>query len=127
MGQGSSIAMSCGVGHRSQTWLRSHIAPVAEASSCSSDLIPSLGAFICRGCGPKKKTNKKKGSGSSLVVQHIKDPAVPQVCGIGCRCGSESIPEQELRYAVDVAEKLKKKKKIQKFKFLSLFLEPISY
>ena len=31
---------------------------VAQASSCSSDLTPSLGTSICRGFGPKK-TKKK--------------------------------------------------------------------
>ena len=28
---------------------------VPVAGSCSSDLTPSLGNFICRGCAPKKK------------------------------------------------------------------------
>ena len=34
---------------------------IAVAGSYSSDLIPSLGLSICRGCGPKKtKTNTHK-------------------------------------------------------------------
>ena len=50
---------------RSQTWLRSCIAvAVVQASSCSSNLTPSLGTSISCGCGPKKQkqkqTNKKK-------------------------------------------------------------------
>ena len=45
---------------RLQTRLRSGIAVVvAKASSCSSDLTPSLGISICCKCGPKKKRNNK--------------------------------------------------------------------
>ena len=33
---------------------------VMEVSSCSSDLTPSLGTSICRGCGPKKQKKKRK-------------------------------------------------------------------
>ena len=33
---------------------------MAVAGSCSSDLIPSLGTSICRGCGPEKQKAKKK-------------------------------------------------------------------
>ena len=40
---------------RSQTWLRSGVA-VAVASSCSSDLTPSVGKSICRKFGPKKQS-----------------------------------------------------------------------
>ena len=32
---------------------------VIQAGSCSSDLTPSLGTFICHRCGPKKKRKKK--------------------------------------------------------------------
>ena len=32
---------------------------VAEASSCSSDLTPSLGTSMCSGSGPKKQKEKK--------------------------------------------------------------------
>ena len=40
---------------RSQTWLGSVVAvALAWASGYSSDLTPSLGTSICRGCGPKK-------------------------------------------------------------------------
>ena len=42
--------------------LGSHIAvAVVQASSCSSDSTPSLGTFICCGCGPKKTNGRKKG------------------------------------------------------------------
>ena len=41
---------------RLQMWLRFHVAvAVAQAGSCSSDLTPSLGISICRGCSPKNK------------------------------------------------------------------------
>ena len=41
-------------------WLRSRIAvAVVLACSCGSDLTPSLGSSICRGCSHKKKKNKK--------------------------------------------------------------------
>ena len=42
--------------------LGAHVAVVAaEASSCSSDLTPSLGKYIChRWVPPKKKKKKKK-------------------------------------------------------------------
>ena len=41
---------------RSQTRLGSHMAvAVANAGSYSSDSTPSLGTFICHGCGPKNK------------------------------------------------------------------------
>ena len=44
---------------RSQTWLRSSVAmAVAWGGSCSSDETPSLGTFICHGCGFKKKSKK---------------------------------------------------------------------
>ena len=33
---------------------------VPVAGRCSSDLTPSLGSFICLGCGPKKATKKRK-------------------------------------------------------------------
>ena len=50
--------MSCGVGHRKQ--LGSCVAmAVAWASSCSSNLTPSLGTSICHRCSPKKQTNKQ--------------------------------------------------------------------
>ena len=33
---------------------------VVQASSCNSDLTPSLGPSKCHGCGPKKTKKKKK-------------------------------------------------------------------
>jgi len=46
-------------------WLGSGVAvAVAKASSCSSDLTPSLGTFIC----PKKTKKKKIGLISSSLV-----------------------------------------------------------
>ena len=47
-------SISCPVG-----W-ESHIAmAVVWAGCCSSDLTPSLGRSICRGCALKKNINKK--------------------------------------------------------------------
>ena len=44
---------------RSQTRLRSDVAvAVARAGSCSSNLTPSVGTSICRGCSPKNKTKQ---------------------------------------------------------------------
>ena len=49
--------------------LRSGVAvAVVQAGICSSDWTPSLGTFICHGCGPKKQ----KFTGQSLI------PAGPQ-------------------------------------------------
>ena len=44
---------------RSQTQLRSQVS-VVVAGSYSSNSTPSLGTFICRGCGPRKKCTKKR-------------------------------------------------------------------
>ena len=45
---------------RSQTWLGSGIVmAVVQASSCSSNLTPSLETSMCHGCGPKKKKIKR--------------------------------------------------------------------
>ena len=44
-------------------WLESRVAvavDVVKASSCSSDLTPSLGTSICSKCSPKKTKKKKK-------------------------------------------------------------------
>ena len=54
---------------KSQTPLRSYVA-VAVASSCSSDLTPSLGPSICHRCGPKK-TKAKKNSISEMFSKTI--------------------------------------------------------
>ena len=43
----------CKLQRKSQMHLGSGVA-VAQASSCSSDLTPSLGISICQGCSPKK-------------------------------------------------------------------------
>ena len=51
--KGSSVAMSCGVGHRGgldPTWLWLWHRQTAVAL----DLNPSLGTSICHRCGPKK-------------------------------------------------------------------------
>ena len=51
----------CELWGRLQMGLGSHVAmAVAQASSYSSDLAPSLGTFICHGYGPKKTKKKKK-------------------------------------------------------------------
>jgi len=42
-------------------WLRSIVAmAVVQASSCSSDLTPSLGTSICHRCSHKKEKKEKK-------------------------------------------------------------------
>ena len=50
VGQGSSTAVSCGVG---QIWPGSCVSvAVMQAGSCSSDVPPSLGTSMCHGFGP---------------------------------------------------------------------------
>ena len=58
---------------RSQTRLRSCIAvAMAWASSCSSDLTPSLGISICRGWGPKKTKDNYLGFDfSNLKIMYV--------------------------------------------------------
>ena len=51
---GSGIRRCLELKCRSQMQLRSQVAG-AQAGSCSSNLIPSLGTSICLGCGPKKQ------------------------------------------------------------------------
>ena len=47
--------------YRLQMWLGSGVAvAVVQASSCSSNLTPSLGTSICHGCSPKKENKKIK-------------------------------------------------------------------
>ena len=52
---------------RSQTWLGSCVA-VAKAGSCSSDLSPSLGTSLCRGCGPEKAKDKQTNKKCTLLL-----------------------------------------------------------
>ena len=61
MAYGSRVAVSYDVGRRCGLDPTFGVA-VAQAGSCSSDLAPSLGTSICRGCGPeeKKKIFKKR-------------------------------------------------------------------
>ena len=78
-----------------QTWLGSQVAvAVAQASSCSSDLTPSLGIYTCCRCGPKKtgqKTKRKrKRIGVSTVVQqdwHHLGSSGTQVQSLACYSG----------------------------------------
>ena len=54
---GSRVQYCCELWCRSNIWLGSGVAiamAVAYASSCSSDLTPSLGTSICQVWGPKK-------------------------------------------------------------------------
>ena len=47
--------------YRSQMQLRSGVSvAVVQASSYNSDLTPSLGVSICRGCSPKKQKKKER-------------------------------------------------------------------
>ena len=49
------------LGCRSQMPFGSCIAVgVVQASSCSSDLTPSLGISMCRGCNPRKTKKEKR-------------------------------------------------------------------
>ena len=53
-------------------WFRSCVAvDVAQASSYSSDMTPSLGTSICHRCGPKKQNKKqtKKNGGNFQSTQ----------------------------------------------------------
>ena len=54
-GQQYSVAVSCGVDHRSGVAVA-----VAVTGSCGSDLTPSLGTSICHRCSTKKKKKRKK-------------------------------------------------------------------
>ena len=47
--RGSSIAVSCGVGHRRGS----------DPRCCGADSTPSLGTYICHGCGHKKQKIKR--------------------------------------------------------------------
>ena len=69
MGQGTSVALSCGVGRRHVSdpellWLWRW----RRQGSCSSDSTPSLGTSICSWCGPKKP--KKKGKKLFVMLRH---------------------------------------------------------
>ena len=58
----------CELWCRSQMRLGSSVAvTVAVASSYGSDLTPSLGTFICLGCGPKNQTKPKQNKKSIWV------------------------------------------------------------
>ena len=58
---GLGIQCCCNLRHRWQIQFRSHVAmAIVQASSYSSDLIPSLGTSICCRSSPKKKKKKKK-------------------------------------------------------------------
>ena len=58
---GLRIRLSHELWCRSQTWLRSLIAvAVVVDGSCSSNSKPSLGIFMCHGCGPKSKIDVYK-------------------------------------------------------------------
>ena len=52
VGLGSGVAVSCGVGHRCD--LDGVLQWLWFGCESSSDLTPSLGPFLCCGCGPEK-------------------------------------------------------------------------
>ena len=56
MGQGSFIAMSCGVGHR------------RGSDSCSSNLTPSLGTSICHSLAIKSNDNNNNNNNKTVVL-----------------------------------------------------------
>ena len=69
---------------------------VVEAGSCSSDSSPSLGASICRGCGPKKK--KKNWH---VFYQLTLAGPLEEGDSVG-ECGPEiNTPKQETRSVMD--------------------------
>ena len=76
--KGSPVAASC----RWQMWLRSRLAvippvcpAVASASSCRSDLTPSLGTSMCHSYGPKKKdTHTHTHTHRKIVVVEVIHP-----------------------------------------------------
>ena len=58
---GLRIQHCCRLWWRSQIWLRSVIAvAAAQAGSCSFNSTTSPGTFICCGCSPNKRGEKKK-------------------------------------------------------------------
>ena len=57
---------------RSQTWLGSDVAVVvAQAGSCSSNRIPTLGISVCRRCSPKKQLKKKEKKRKAILPKAI--------------------------------------------------------
>ena len=61
LAHGSRIWRCCELWYRPQTRLGLAVAvAVAQAGGYSSDLTPSLGTSVCRGCGPKKTKAKKE-------------------------------------------------------------------
>ena len=63
--------------YRSQTWLGSHVVVVVvQASSYSSHSTPSLGMFVCCGCGPKKRQKTKKEKKKKENLQSTKPALV---------------------------------------------------
>ena len=56
----TSIAGSCGIGHRCSSDLVLVALAVAVANSSSCDLTPSLGTSIRHGYGPKEQNKKQK-------------------------------------------------------------------
>ena len=75
MGYGSGVAVSCGVGLKTQ--LGSCVAvAVAVASGCSSDLTPRLGTSIGSGYSSRKQTNihtKTKTQAERILYNHGSD------------------------------------------------------
>ena len=51
----------------------SHRVAVVQASSCSSDLTPSLGTSICHRCSPKKTKKEKRKNPLTILV--VKSPS----------------------------------------------------
>ena len=66
---------------------------VVEASSCSSDLSPSLRTFICHGSGQKKTKKKKKQKNILTVLRklNILSPYDPAIALLGIYLGTVSL------------------------------------
>ena len=124
---GLSIWHCCELWCRSQMRLGSAIAvAMVWASSCSSNLTPSLGTSIGRGCCPKKsKTNKQTKQNKTKTKNPKPKPKTKPKpgnflwlrglriqrhyrCGLVCYCGTGSIPGLEISHDASGAKKKKK-------------------
>ena len=85
---GLSIWCCCVLWSRSQTRLGFSFA-VAVASSCYSDLTPSLGTYICHRCSHKKKDRRKKKDVSEVLFWwRVLRVWCCSSCVAGCNCGT---------------------------------------
>ena len=63
--------------------LRSGVAvALVQAGSCSSNLTPCLGTYICCRCGPKKKKKKVRRISGPKKVRRISGPKTMNGTGL---------------------------------------------